>query len=87
MPEYDMFALKVPTKKARYYDKLIQLTQTGVIPGHMYKDRSALMRTALEQLATEIQEVLKNPDMVATAMAKLINEVREVSLDNEKDLD
>ncbi len=74
--DYEMFALKVPTEEAEKLDKLIQLTRTGMIPGHFYKDRSALIRSALQKIVTEVQTVLSDRQMIAGAIEKLVADVQ-----------
>ncbi len=74
--DYEMFALKVPTEDAEKLDKLIQLTRTGMIPGHFYKDRSALIRAALNKIVIEVQTVLSDRQMIAGAIEKLVTDVQ-----------
>jgi hypothetical protein len=84
MAEYVLFAYKATPAEAEQIDKVIQLSQTGAIPGHHYKDRGDLMRTAVAKLIEDVQRTLKDPDAVMAHILELIREVRDVKVGDAK---
>lgn len=74
---YDMFSLKVPAEQAAIFDKMIQLSKSGVFPGHVYNNRSDMIRAGLNLIIEQMQGMLADEAFVEQAVRRMVLDVRE----------